>query len=179
MKQPRMITIACVVCWLAVPTFAQDARVQQPATPSTANADDISKSGTMKLTLKQGLKLEGVPVDLENVKVNTLFGEASIPIHTIAGIRFAQAPDEQNTVVLMNGDALTGELSLTEVKFASEWGEAKVHAAYLVSIVFRPDFAWSEVSTPSGKRWRLTKVQEDPGANPYPGTRVYNPRPSR
>jgi hypothetical protein len=130
-----------------------------------ATVEDIPRgpvpetAGKMKLSLREGLELEGTPVEVEALKVNSLFGEASIPLHTIAGIRFAQAAGEQTTIVLQNGDVLTGEVGLQEIKFIADWGEAKVAISHLTSIVFREDLAWTGVSTPSGQRWRLTRIQ--------------------
>lgn len=127
-------------------------------------------ASSMKLTLKNKLVLEGSPVEVEAIKMNSLFGEATIPLHTIAGIRFAQSANEQTTVVLLNGDALTGEINLSDVKFVSEWGEAKVNVGYIISIVFRPDLQWSSVKTPNGTRFRLTTSQPGTTSQSYPTT---------
>jgi hypothetical protein len=123
--------------------------------------------GSMKMMLQNKLELSGSPVNLEAIGMSSLFGEAKIPLHTIAGIRFAQGADEQTTVVLLNGDALTGDVNLSDIQFVSDWGEAKVSVAHLVSIVFRDDLAWSGVATPNGKRWRLTKLQRGQPSNSY------------
>ena len=127
--------------------------------------DKALSSGLMKMSLKKGLELKGSPVDLEEIKVNTLFGAVDIPIHTIAGIRFAQDNDEQSTIVLLNGDAITGDITMSDFSFVSSWGKASVNVSNLVSIVFRDDLAWSGVNTPNGRRWRLTRVQPGNTAN--------------
>ena len=121
----------------------------------------------MKMTLQNKLELSGTPVDLEAIEMSSLFGVAKIPLHTIAGIRFAQGAAEQTTVVLLNGDALTGDVNLADIQFVSDWGEAKVNVASLVSVVFRDDLAWSGVATPNGKRWRLTKLQRGQQGNTF------------
>ncbi len=121
--------------------------------------DEKVVSNTMKMTLRNQLELSGSPVNVENIQLNSLFGDTKIPLHTIAGIRFAQEGNEQTTVVLLNGDALTGDVNLAELDFVSDWGEATVSGSHLVSVVFRDDLAWSAVNTPNGRRWRLTKVQ--------------------
>jgi hypothetical protein len=185
MNGSRIVLVVLALAFLmAMPICAQNnpsggnrplPGVNQPLPKATASAEDM-RAGTMKLVLRKGLELEGTPSDLETIKMNSLFGEASIPLHTIAGIRFAQDPGEQTTVVLLNGDALTGEITLADVKFVSEWGEAKVNVAHLASIVFHPDFTWSAVNTPTGKRWQLTRVQTGQQINNSPG-RVLMSRP--
>ena len=176
MSPIRTCCLLAAVAVVTIPATGQQIveNSAEELVPTPAVEADDMKSGTMQVSLKEGLKMTGTPVELEAIKINSLFGEASIPLHTIAGIRFAQQSNEQTTVVLLNGDALTGEISLTEVKFVCDWGEAKVHAGHIDSIVFRPDLAWSSVSTPNGPRWRLTKVQQ--GVNQAPAYRVYRPR---
>ena len=126
------------------------------AQEAEASSDNVS---TMKIQLRGDLELSGTPIDLETIDVNSLFGEASLPLHTIAGIRFAQSPNEQTTIVLQNGDVLTGELGIENLKFISDWGEATVNVPHIRSIVFRSDLTWNPVSTTSGTQWRLTKVK--------------------
>ncbi len=132
------------------------------AQEENASADQ-SIRGIMKLKLRDNLELSGTPIDLDTIEMTSLVGKVNLPVHTIAGIRFAQGPDEQTTVVLLNGDALTGEINLPQVAIVSEWGEANVNVANVVSVVFRDDLAWSGVATPDGKRWRLTKVRPTGG----------------
>lgn len=156
-------TIWVVVTVTLLGLMSQAAGAQEES-EGEASEERIVAS-TMKLTLKNKLQLEGAPVEIEAIKMNSLFGEASIPLHTIAGIRFAQGGNEQTTVVLLNGDALTGEINLTDIKFVSEWGEAKVNVGHIVSIVFRPDLSWSSVRTPNGTRFRLTTSSASGGTD--------------
>jgi hypothetical protein len=169
---------------LAGTCLGQESATPKPAASTSATAPEattVKVSGPMKLTLRNNIMFEGTPVGIENIKITTLFGEVSLPLHTILGIRFAQGPKEQTTVVGLNGDALTGSLQLSELKFVSEWGEATVNAAHLVSIVFQPDLAWTQVSTPNGPRWQLTKTREGSVSNEYVpsptqgGRRTYTP----
>jgi hypothetical protein len=158
-----------VVMLAALLMFANTVTAQESGGESDINGNQRVVSGGMKITLKDKLELHGTPIDLEMIKMSSLIGDAKIPLHTIAGIRFAQGPEEQTTVVLLNGDAITGDIHLTDIEFVSEWGQAKVHVTQLVSVVFRDDLVWSGITTPNGKRWRLTKSQrkQRPGGNNY------------
>ncbi len=150
-----------MAAWLLGVLLTAMPSVAQQEQQSTAS--DQAAAGLMKMTLRNQLELSGSPVKIDSIELNSLFGNAKIPLHTIAGIRFAQGANEQTTVVLLNGDALTGDVNLPELSFVSDWGEAVVNGSHLVSVVFRDDLAWSSVNTPNGRRWRLTKVQ--PGMN--------------
>lgn len=184
----------CIVCFLAsllvlgisarinaqseepTPVAQPKSALPDPATVEAATeggkkeaaAKDVGPA-KMRMLLKNKLDLSGTPVELESVKINGLFGEASIPLATIAGIRFGQGSGEQSTVVLLNGDAITGELALTEVRMVADWGEARVFADHIVYIVLQPDLRWSSVQTPNGLRWRLEKAVSYPASGP-----VYN-----
>ena len=143
--------------------FAQDDDKNEDTPPApiiggNTSAAKVATSGRVKIQLKEGMVLEGSPVGIESIQMASLFGEAKIPLHTIAGIRFSQKATEQSTVVLLNGDALTGELAMTELKCIADWGQAAVNVGHIVSVVFRPDLTWSSVPTPSGDRWQLKKT---------------------
>ena len=122
-------------------------------------SDAAVAASMMKVNLRGNMELSGTPADLETIPVNSLFGEAKLPLHTVAGIRFAQKSDEQTVIVLQNGDVITGEPNLDRIKIVSEWGEASINTTYIESITFRSDLVWSPVNTGSGQRWRLQRIR--------------------
>ncbi len=138
-------TMACL-CALA---GAQDEKEQPPQDAS------VVKATPAKIKLKKGLAVEGIPFELDNVKVNGLFGQLSIPLQSIAGIHFG---DTETTVELNNGDSLTGDVPLSEIRVVTEWGECKVNTPYVASIVFRPGFDWAR----DGSRWKLRQTANSP-----------------
>ena len=144
------------VLFLALGMLITPAWAQEQDTNANSAATDVS---TIKIKLRGNMELSGTPIDLETITVNSLFGEAKLPLHTVAGVRFAQSSDEQTTVVLQNGDVITGELGIDSLKLVSEWGQATVNIPHIETIVFRNDLAWTPVNTGSGTRWRLTKVR--------------------
>ena len=145
--------LVAVGIFLGTAAYAQE----KDGVDSAANAEAIAAS-TMKIKLRGDMELSGTPMDMEFITVNSLFGQAKLPIHTVAGVRFAQKADEQTTIVLQNGDVITGELGMDNLKIVSEWGEATVNIPHIETIVFRSDLAWTPVTTGGGTRWRLTKI---------------------
>lgn len=177
---PRILPLLCLICAPDLWTFnviAQEPPTEQLTTPATKapspsdKTEEAKPGNLMKMSLRRNLTFEGSPIDLETIKMSTLFGEVTLPLHTILGIHFAQGPNEQTTVVGLNGDALTGDIQLSELKFVSDWGEAKVNVSSLVSIVFRSDLAWSQTNTPNGPRWQLVRTNE---GNTYSGPSPVN-----
>lgn len=147
----RLIFVTVICAFLSTTAFGQEEAKE-------ADSDAIAAS-TMKVKLRGDMELSGTPADLETVPVNSLFGEAKLPLHTVAGIRFAQKADEQTVIVLQNGDVITGEPNLETIKVVSEWGEANINMSYIESITFRSDLAWAPVNTGSGQRWRLQRIR--------------------
>ena len=149
----RRVVLAAALCTAlsGATAFAQEAAGE-------ADSEAMAAS-TMKVKLRGDMELSGTPADLDVVPVNSLFGEAKLPLHTVAGIRFAQNADEQTVIVLQNGDVITGEPNLETIKVVSEWGEANINMSYIESITFRSDLAWAPVNTGSGQRWRLQRIR--------------------
>ena len=143
------------------PVVAQDkakqTRTTNPAAKLSKQRAIPTSDGTLTLKLRRGLDLQGAPVGMENVELISIIGKVTIPVHTVAGIRFPQKPGEPATVVLHNGDALTGELAMPSVKVISQWGEATVNANELVYANFARNLSWTtDIAMNGGNRWRLT-----------------------
>ncbi len=161
MKQRKLPIAAFFLVWGLI------AAANLSAQENTATTDSPTiVNSTMTVKLRGELELSGTPIELDSVQVNSLFGVADLPLHTIAGVRFAQDANEQTTVVLQNGDVLTGDLTIENLKLVSEWGEATVNVAHIRSVVFRSDLTWSPVNSSNGTRWRLTKLDATAQATP-------------
>ena len=124
-------------------------KISQPAAPAPLQ---------MKIKLHRDMVLEGTPVELDTISMNTVYGEAKIALHTIAGIRFPNEK-EQATLIFRNGDSLTGGLSLDQIKFVSQWGEATINTASIESVVFVDGMSWSSGTNSLGNsRWTLSRA---------------------
>ncbi len=104
-------------------------------------------------------KITGTLVDSTALQMKTSFGEAQIPLSEIAGVRFAAGDETSTTVVMLNGDSITGA---TETKFLTvetEWGTAKINGSSLVSMLFVPGLQWESANGLNGKRWSLVETK--------------------
>ena len=138
--------------------------LNQPKTshPTTTRAAASTGDGTMKIRLKRGFEIGGTPIDLKDLKVSGLVGQINVPVHTIAGIRFPKKAGEMSTIILHNGDSLTGEVAMSQLKLVSQWGEAAVNTQEIDYVMFRDDLAWGTASTLAGNRWTLSKSSRIP-----------------
>ena len=104
--------------------------------------------------------------------MRTSFGTASIPLSEVAGIRFASADDASTTVVMLNGDSITGATDVKLVTVETEWGMATINGPNIASIMFVPGFNWSPTAGLNGKRWNLAnaKSSSKPSSSDKPPT---------
>jgi hypothetical protein len=71
----------------------------------------------------------------------------------------AQKGSPTTTVVLHNGDSITGATQVLELTIETEWGKAIVDAPNVSSILFTPGVKWVSQKELSGTRWRLAAAE--------------------
>jgi hypothetical protein len=123
------------------------------------------------IELRSGLKLEG---RLANAAIpcRLAFGEVPLPLETIRGIRLSDemtaveggtAQPASATIVLENGDSLTGLPRVEVLQLHTEWGEASVKLTHLKSLILTEEsVAWTEHEG----RWRLAPVPTPKDSEP-------------
>lgn len=97
--------------------------------------------------------------EVSQIQIKTAFGEASIPMSEIAGIRLATSQDSTTTIVMLNGDSITGATDIKQLTIETEWGSAKINGSAIQSILFVPDFKWVNSNGINGRRWFLVDAK--------------------
>lgn len=115
---------------------------------------------TVNVELSSQASIAGTLTDVSQVPMKTAFGEASIPMSEIAGIRFASGQDNTTTVVMLNGDSITGAVDLKVLNVETEWGSAKINGSAIQSILFVPDLKWVNNNGLNGRRWFLIEASK-------------------
>jgi hypothetical protein len=111
------------------------------------------------VAIKEGPQLRGELVELGALQVKTIFGQVSIPLDRISGIRIADDPRQPATICLSNGDSLTGELATDALTIKTEWGSATIARDHIVSIVTSTEpVTWQQHEG----RWRISPVEPQP-----------------
>lgn len=133
------------------PTEATRAKAVRPLTVSAEVVGDVKFTGTL--------------VDAAGLQMKTAFGEAQIPLTEVAGVRFASGDDTSTTVVMLNGDSITGATETKFLTIETEWGTAKVNGNSLISLLFVPGLQWQSTNNINGKRWSLIETKPSPKPN--------------
>lgn len=156
----------------AVPTATPEAAVPAAvpnkaiATPTPAGDPSVDEKGgvlrplSATVQLIGGSRLEGTLMNATEIAMKTSFGEINIPLNEVAGIRLAEAGNGSTTVIMHNGDSVTGGTELTQVDIVTEWGRAEVNGANVSSILFTRGVKWVSLPGLSGTRWALADDKE-------------------
>ncbi len=169
----RIVLCLFVLVGTSAGTRAQEAIAEATVVPAEgeAVASEATKAKGMRpLTVASELigetKITGTLVDSSALQMKTSFGEAQIPLTEIAGVRFATGDETSTTVVMLNGDSITGATETKFITVETEWGTAKINGSSLVSMLFVPGLQWESSNGLNGKRWSLVEAKPSPNALP-------------
>lgn len=176
--------LAMFACCLMGRTLsAQDEpiAVAKPAAAAKSTAAGAVASSEKKLrplTINVQLtstdtKIVGTLTETTQLLLKTAFGEANIPLSEVAGIRFPTGDDSSTTIVMLNGDSITGASDVKFVTVETEWGVAKINGDSVTSMLFVPGLNWQQGNSINGKRWAL--VEAKPANSTVPGVAGGNP----
>jgi hypothetical protein len=190
----RTLLLAAAVTTLSLTSHAsaQDEAAEKKAEPAKPVARAVAQPATVRplsvnINLLGKTEIAGTLTDATAVEMRTAFGIANIPLSEVAGIRFASADNASTTVVMLNGDSITGATDIKLMTVETEWGVATINGQNISSVLFVPGLQWNPQSGLNGKRWNLasTKAEETPAVALPPtaaqaprGTTVRSPYPN-
>ncbi len=148
--------------------------VAKPVARAVAAPDKV-RALSVNIDLLNDTKIAGTLTDATMLEMRTGFGVANIPLSEVAGIRFASSDNAFTTVVMLNGDSITGATDIKLMTVETDWGVATINGQNISSVLFVPGLAWNPQSGLNGKRWNLanTKIEKTPeptAANQTPPT---------
>ncbi len=184
MKMSRLFFLGTLVFIGANASILVAQDNEATATVVRTPAASVTKMAPLTVTveLMGGQKITGTLTEVTMLPIRTAFGEASVPLSEVAGVKLATAEDTSTTVIMKNGDSITGATDLKTVSVDTEWGSAKINGSSITSLLLLPDLKWNASIGLSGKRWslvdgkNLTSVQ--PGQPGQPGQSVFPGVPS-
>lgn len=138
-------------------SISAEAQTKPSARPVTVSVSLVDDSTIITGTLTETTSLS----------IKTAFGIAELPLNEVAGVRFPRGDDTATTVVMLNGDSITGATDLKFVMVETSWGSAKINGQSISSMMMVPGLAWQSVDVLGSKRWQLIEApRSTPGSNP-------------
>ncbi len=116
-------------------------------------SQDVAVPSPLFVKVTQNREIGGAPVDLTEVKVTTSFGEVSIPMEKINGMKFHADEQDSAVIAFKNGDLVTGKVSLEVIKVKTEWGTAHINPASIDTITMDPNARF--YADTNGGGWRF------------------------
>jgi hypothetical protein len=110
---------------------------------------------SVTVVLINGSTMVGAISDADQWTMKTSFGTANLPLSAVAAIRMAQEGSATTTVVLHNGDSITGAVQFDQLAIQTEWGRAEILGTHVAQILFTPGFKWTSEPGLNGTRWKL------------------------
>ena len=177
MKTSSRFLLSALVAVSTNYTFlvAQDKEATATATTVRAPAASVPKMGPLTVTVEMlgGQKITGTLTEITELPIRSSFGEVKVPLSQVAGVKLASADDPSTTIILKNGDSVTGATDLQTVSVDTEWGSAKINGSSITSLLLLPDYKWTAATGIGGsKRWSLLDIKATPGVGlaGQPGT---------
>ncbi|MFK7735944.1 MAG: hypothetical protein AB8B50_07955 [Pirellulaceae bacterium] len=163
------IMAAGLVYFCSQQSFAQEEAIAEAIPEATASDNSDAPAKLRPLTVAAGLVddsvITGTLMDSTAVAMKTAFGEASIPLSEVAGIRFPSGEDASTTIVMLNGDSITGATDLKYANIETTWGSAKINGQNIATMLFVPGLRWESLEALGGKRWTLVEATTQPTQN--------------
>lgn len=138
----RITTVALAIAFLCPSVSAQET--------------DKSDEGRVYVKVTQNRELLGIPIELANLKVTTSFGEVSIPMEKIVGIKLHVGDDDTAVIAFKNGDLVTGVVKLESLSLKTAWGKAHVNLEQIETITINRNARFIPESGNGSKGWRFS-----------------------
>jgi hypothetical protein len=102
-------------------------------------------------------ELSGDIVALTDMKIQTSFGEVSIPLEKIDGIKMHADADDSAVIAFKNGDLVTGKILLEKLQLKTEWGTAHILTEKIETVMTSSTAKFFSDTTGGRQSWRFSK----------------------
>ena len=116
-------------------------------------AQDDGRVFYVKVT--KGTELSGQIIGITEFKVTTGFGEVSIPVEKVEGIKMDSDGKGSAVIAFTNGDMVTGKIDMSDLQLKTNWGKAHINSAAIDSISSSQYGRF--YSDPNGGGWRFSR----------------------
>ena len=123
---------------------------------SSAQDMDGPTDGKIYVKVTRSRELSGTAIDLESIQFKAEFGEVTIPMAKIAGIKLNGNAEGDAVVALKNGDLVTGGISLDTVSLKTAWGKAHIKLDQIETILADPASRFFAETNSGKKGWRFS-----------------------
>ncbi len=118
---------------------------------------DVPLKNQVFVSVDRNNDLNGSIVDLADLKVETEFGQVSIPMAKVDGIKMHADAKDNSIIAFKNGDLVTGKVVLEVVKLKTEWGTAHINTEKIKTIMNSKSSRFYSDNSTGRPVWRFSK----------------------
>ena len=119
---------------------------------------DVPVKNQVFVSVERNNDLTGSIVDLASLKVDTEFGEVSIPMAKVDGIKMHADAKDNSIIAFKNGDLVTGRIVLEVVKLKTEWGTAHINTSKIQTVMYSKSSRFYSDNSTGRAVWRFSKT---------------------
>ena len=153
MKLNRIIAAVAVMTCLFASGFADAQELSGP------------DSKTVFVKLNRNRELTGIILELADIKVETVFGEISIPVDRIDGIKMRVDAKDSAVFAIKNGDLVTGKVVLDQIRLKTGWGTANINTDSIEQISTTKDAQFFPDRSGGRDGWRFSSTSSRGSGN--------------
>lgn len=123
--------------------------------PMAPSMNQAGGEGVVFIRLSENKRMAGTVEGFDSFQLKTAFGDVTIPMKEIAGIKFHTTADDKAVVILSNGDSLTGIPTVPAIKLTTDWGRADISPEFIQSLTATSGAKFRQQNSDFGIRWSL------------------------
>lgn len=123
--------------------------------PAVIESAMVITDNTVFIRLSDVKSIAGDLDSLESITLKCNFGEVTLPMDQIAGIKMHTDENNSAVVILNDGDSITGVPELPTLTLMTDWGKAEVLPEAIQSITTTANSKFARSNTDFGTRWIL------------------------
>ena len=163
----RLLLVMICIC-ISTAAFAED-----HPTLTTGGTGDFGV--TVQIT--GNIALNGTMNNVNDLNLRTKFGQATIPLSEIDGLKLHADENDSCVVAFKNGDIITGQLELAKISVNTHWGDANIRVENIETILTNVKGSFFKDGAQGKTYWRFseTRTIEDPRLSGTSSTRQTRP----
>jgi len=118
---------------------------------------DVPLKNQVYVSVERNNDLTGSIVDLADLKVETEFGQVSIPMAKVDGVKMHADAKDNSIIAFKNGDVVTGKVVLEIVKLKTEWGTAHINTEKIQTIMNSKNSRFYSDNSTGRPIWKFSK----------------------
>ncbi len=107
------------------------------------------------IRLKDSKSMAGGIDGFDRFEIETKFGNVSVPMDQVAGVKFHIDGKDSAVVVMDNGDTVTGVPTIPAVMLKTDWGQADIEPEFMNALTTTANARFVQENTDFGLRWQL------------------------